>query len=292
MYAPPRNRKWRHNSRSSFGDREGEADAHARLAATLARLFHVSQALEHYEKAAVLYASLGKRQGQAAVLLNRGMLANTLGRYAEAMTGLQQAEVLFTAMHDRRGMASCAINLSAVAIYQEDYPLAEEYARTARTLARTIQIPLFEAAALGNLGEAELHLGALDRAIGYLLEALALRRQQHLPPADSATDLSILVIAYLRAGEMKQARHVTDELLVLVAAKGDTIYDPQLALWAAAQTYRARGQSRRSAELLAQAHVILQEKAVAIPDPESRAAFLQIPYNRQVLDAHENGCWP
>ncbi|NOZ06225.1 MAG: AAA family ATPase [Chloroflexi bacterium] len=276
----------------TIGDREGEAGAHARLGATLARQFQVSPALDHYEKAAALYADLNKRQGQAAVLLNRGMLANTLGRYAEAMNSIQQANTLFTAMHDRRGMASCAINLSAVAIYQEDHSLAEEYAHTARSLAREIQIPLFEAAALGNLGDAELKLGKLDQAIAHLHEALDLRRQQHLSPTDSATDFAILAIACLRAGETNQARRVTDELLELYAAKGDTIYDPQLVLWAAAQTYRALGQRQRSGELLARACAILQERATAIPDPESRAAFLSLPFNRQLLDAHENGRWP
>jgi len=276
----------------AVGDREGEADAHARLGTTLARQFRVSEALAHYDEAAALYAELDKRQGQAAVLLNRGMLANTLGRYAEAINGFQQAEALFTAMRDRRGMASCAINLSAVAIFQEDNRLAEKYARTARSLAREIQTPLFEAAALGNLGEAELRLGKLDQAIAHLHEALALRRQQHLSPADSATDLSILVIAYLRAGETNQARRVTDRLLELYAAKGDTIYDPQLVLWTAAQTYRALGQDERSSELLAQAYAILQKKAAAILDPKSLAAFLTIPNNRRLVDAHENDRWP
>lgn len=276
----------------TIGDREGEADAHARLAATLARLFQVSRALGHYEKATSLYADMGKRQGQAAVLLNRGMLANTLGRYAEAMAGFRQAELLFAAMHDRRGIASCAINLSAVAIYQGDYRLAQEYASAARALAHTIQIPLFEAAALGNLGEAELKLGEPKRAIAHLTAAVALRRQQHLPPEDSATDLSLLTLAHLHAGKMEQARRMADELLELVATKADTIYDPQLALWAAVQTYRARGQSQRGGELLSQANAILQEKAAAIPDPESRAAFLQIPTNRELQQAWEEDIWP
>jgi hypothetical protein len=104
--------------------------------------------------------------------------------------------------------------------------------------------------------------------------------------------MSDLVIAYLRIGNLDAARQATEEMLTLYAACAERLREPQRPLWAAAQTYRALGGNARAAELLAQAHTALQAKAAAIPDPESQAAFRQIPYNREVLAAHERGAWP
>ena len=62
-----------------IGNQEGAADAHARLGATNARLFHIPAARQHYAEAERLYRLLDKRQGQAAVLVNTGPLVHAPG---------------------------------------------------------------------------------------------------------------------------------------------------------------------------------------------------------------------
>jgi tetratricopeptide (TPR) repeat protein len=266
-----------------MGDREGEADASSRLAAIAGRLFQVEEARRHYARAAALYEQVGKRQGQAAVMLNAGMLAGNLGRYGDAEDMFQQAEDLFRSMDDRRGMATAVLNRSAMAIYQQHFATAEEMALRSLELARVIGNPLVEAAALGNVGDAALNLGALDLAIRHLEEALAVRRRLGLPPDESAGDLSLLTLAYLRAGRLQEARRKAEELLEMYGQAGESLPHPQQVLWTVAQVLHAAGDTQRSAQLLRQAHRLLRDKAAAIPDPESRAAFLDLPFNRDLL---------
>jgi len=269
----------------AIGDREGEADAHLRLATVAGRRFQVSEAREHYRQAAELYDLVGKRQGQAAVYLNAGILAVNLGRYDEGIAGFRQAEALFEVLADPRGLAVSAINCSAAAIYQGDWELARQAAQRAQALAHRLGMVFMEAAALGNLGEVALRRGELPEAVDYLRRGLALRGQLGREPGESATDLSLLALALLQQGEHVEARQIAAELVALCAATPDTIPYPQQALWAAAQVYRHLGDRPRATELLARAHAVLEARAAAIPDPESRAAFLAMPFNREIAQA-------
>ncbi|GAB4534573.1 MAG: BTAD domain-containing putative transcriptional regulator [Anaerolineales bacterium] len=268
-----------------IGNREGEADAHTRLATIAARRFQVSEAREHYHQAAELYDLVGKRQGQAAVYLNAGILTVNLGCYDEGIANFYQAEALFEALDDLRGLAVSAINRSAAAIYQGDWEMAWLAAQRAQELTHTAGMTAAEAAALGNLGEIALHRGALPEAVDYLRRGLALRRQLERGPGESAADLSLLALALLQQNEHAEARQVAEELITLCEATPDTIPYPQQALWAAFQVYRALGNKPRAAELLAKAHTVLVARAAAIPDPESRAAFLNMPFNQEIAQA-------
>lgn len=49
-------------------------------------------------------------------------------------------------------------------------------------------------------------------------------------------------------------------------------------------TYRAAGDGHRARELLDQAYRVLEEKAAAIPDAESRATFFHLPFNRELRE--------
>lgn len=276
----------------SIGDREGEADAHTRVASAASRLFHVEEARRHYEQAQGLYALLGNRRGQAAVLVNAGMLAANLGQYAAAITATRRAEQLFKAIKDRRGQTVCLVNIAEHALRQGDYRTALASGARGLRLARTIQSTLLEAYALANLGAAELELGQAAPAIAHMEAGLKLRRAAGQAAVELATDLCDLTVAYLRAGRLPAAQQAADEMLHLLAADAAHMTYPQFILWAAAQTYRALGQPERAQALLVQANQVLREKTAAIPDPESRATFAQLPYNREMLAAAEQDRWP
>jgi hypothetical protein len=76
-------------------------------------------------------------------------------------------------------------------------------------------------------------------------------------------------------------------MLGLLATGADQMTYPQYLLWAAAQAYQAAGETQRAAELLAQAHAALERQGGAIPDPESRATFLQMFFNRDLMAAFQ-----
>jgi predicted ATPase len=272
----------------AIGDREGKADAHARLGAIAARQFQIQSAREHYDRARALYAALEKRQGLAAVLINRAVLASRLGHYAESLDAYAQAETLFQSLNDLRGQVVSALNTSIVNLFQGDYAAAKSAAQRGMEIARAMHAAVMEANALANLGAAERELGELPDAIAHMCAGLAIRRQLD-QPAELGTDLCDLTIAYLRAGDLESARASADEMLALHASAAETMMHPQYILWAAAQTHRALGDTERARTLLAQAHQVFEEKAAAIPDPESRATFAQLPFNRELLDAYAAG---
>ncbi len=277
---------------SSVGDREGEADAHTRVASAASRVFHVEEARRHYEQAEALYAMLGNRRGQAAVLVNAGMLAANLGRYAEAIDASRRAETLFKELDDIRGRTVSLVNISSHSLRQGEYRAARSSGVRALTLARSMGSPMLEAYALANLGAAELELGQSEQAIAHMEAGLGIRREVGQSAVELATDLCDLTIAYLRGGKLSSAQQTADEMLALLAGDAEHMTYPQFILWAAAQTYRALGQEERASELLGASYRALLEKAAAIPDRESRDTFARLPYNRELVGAYERGEWP
>jgi predicted ATPase/DNA-binding SARP family transcriptional activator len=271
-----------------IGDRMGEADAQARLGSAAARAFQVAAARQHYEQAEELYGQLGDRKGQAATVVNAAMLLANLGHYAEALAQDRRAAMLFHWLEDPRGQAVSAINMAWHAMLQGDYGTARDAATHGLELARAMNSPVYEAYALSNLGAAERELGELPAAIEHMQAGMALR-QTLGQTVEYATDLCDLTIAYLRAANISGARQAADEMLGLLAAHPEQMTYPQYLLWAASQAYMAFGETQRAAELLAQAYAALQHKASAIPDYESRATFLQLPFNRELLEAFQRG---
>jgi len=269
-----------------IGDLEGEADALARLGSIAARWFQIRLAREQYQRAAALYGRLGKKQGQAAVLLNAGLLAaNRLGRYAEGLDAFRRAEALFIEMNDVRGQLVCALNIGMTAFLLGDFAEAKVAAQHSLALASEIASPVMQANALANLGAAERELGELAQAIEHMQAGLAIRRSLG-QPADLGTDLCDLTLAYLRAQNLELARRTADELLALEATH-KSMDRPEYIAWVAAQTYRALGDERRARDLLARAYAVLQERAAAIPDEESRTTFLRSRFNREIITAYE-----
>ncbi|MGI8587587.1 MAG: ATP-binding protein [Chloroflexia bacterium] len=276
----------------TIGDREGEADAHGRIAAASTRMFHVEEARAHYKQAELLYTALRNRRGQATVLVNSGMLAANLGRYAEAIEASRRAEKLFADLDDLRGRTVCLINIAQHALRQSDYLVAEAAGVQGLELAGSLKSPVLEAYALANLGAAERELGRLEQAVAHMEAGLEIRRSIRQDPVELATDLCDLTVAYLRAGDLAAAQQTADEMLGILSADPEHMTYPQFILWAAAQTYRALGQTKRANELLAQAYQVLQEKVASIPDAESRETFAHLSYNRELLAAYEAGDWP
>jgi DNA-binding SARP family transcriptional activator len=274
----------------TIGDEEGKADSHLRLGTANARLFHVRAAQEHYREADRGYRLLGRRQGQGAVLINAGFLANWLGQYAEAFSSFQAAETIFRELEDVRGQSISALNLGMVAFYQGDHANARQAAERGLTLARQMGSQVMEANALANLGAAEREAGDLESAIVHMQAGIELRRKVG-QPSELAVDLCDLTVAYLRQSDLAAARRTSAEMLALHDAAPDSMMYPQHILWAAAQTARLAGDDRPARDLFGRAVATLDAKAAAIPDAESRNAFLELPFNRQLRDARSAN-WP
>jgi predicted ATPase len=274
------------------GDREGEADALARLAAVAARLFHITDAQQLYTETEQLYQKLGKRQGQAAIMVNACMLyVGRLGRYAEGLALTRRANSIFCELKDLRGQVVCALNEGLISLYLEDYATSRNASRRGLELAGQIKSQVMEANALANLGAAERELGELDAAIEHMELGLTIRRTLG-QPAELGTDLCDLTVAYCRRGDYVAAQRTVSEMLELYTQSQASMMHPQYILWAAAQTYRAVKDAARAQDLLDQAVTVMHRRAADIPETESRPSYYNLPFNRQILAASQQDVWP
>ena len=274
------------------GDRNGEANAHAYLSMTRARLFDIVPAQEHARQAVALYRSMGNRVYEAAVNLNVATFIVALGLMDQAKSMMEQARAIFQSLNDMRGLALCAINLSLLYQLIEDFATGEAEARLAVTLARQIKNGHLEANALANLASALLWQDKPHEAIPMLNQVLDMRRHQGGQETSISEELRDLALAYLKAGDLDQARSTVEDVLALQAKFDYTLTREQFNLWTAALVYRACGEQKRSRQMLQQALERVQSLAKSIPDDATRSAFLDMSYNRYILDAYHRDIWP
>ncbi|MFZ6026649.1 MAG: ATP-binding protein [Chloroflexota bacterium] len=278
----------------TVGDRNGEADALALLAAVSARTFNVTQAGEYYIQAEQLYHAIGKRQGQAAVMVNRCLLlVGRLGLYEDGLDLIRRAAKMFRLLEDVRGQTVCAVNEGLIALYLGQYESAYTASRRGLELARQMNSRVMEANALANLGSAERELGRLDDAIVHMEAGLNTRRELG-QPADLGTDLCDLTVTYCRKGDTTAMQRSCAEMLALYEQAQDAMMHPQYILWAAAQVYSHTGEKARAGEFLAQAYAVLQQKSadMAANSPVAENNYLRLPFNRQIIAAYERNEWP
>lgn len=272
------------------GDRTLEADAHQVRAVCSARLARLSEARAHYRVAASIYHDLEHPQGQAAVALNRGLLDLRLGDHDAAAERLARAATLFAQLGDGRGETLCVLNGASALLYGARYAQAREAALKALGLARAANNDLLEASALSNLGDAERHLGANCQAIEHLCQAVAIEKRLERE-ASMANALCDLALAYLAEGQLDDAARAADELLELLAKRGDGLLHPQQVAWVAARVRRAQGREPEAHQLLRTAADRLEALTAAIDEDGARHAFLAMEFNREIAAAAA-GRWP
>jgi tetratricopeptide (TPR) repeat protein len=276
----------------SLGDREGEADALARIATALARLGRHDEARKHNVAAAAIFESIGKRQGLAIAKLNIGLISCRLGVLGTAIEHFEGSAELFREIQDVRGQAVCAINVSCLRLRMGNAAQAKADAKRALRLSRKMNHAVYEAEALANLGAAERDLGELDAAIEHM--RLGLSRQLETGRiSDRVNDLADLALAYFLNGELPAAVAAIGE--VISAAQGtaaDVSLWPQNLYWIAARIYRAAGRDAEWPALLTSARTIMNERAEALADQGERGAFFELPLNREIEDAYNGKDWP
>jgi DNA-binding SARP family transcriptional activator len=267
-----------------LGDRESEAASRARIAVSAAWLELFDEAVTEFSSALETYASIGHRRGLATTLTNKVLLAMRLGLFDEAKDLIARSNELIEVVRERRTFVANAVNMSFINLHLGDASTAKNFAARALADAREIDFPVFEAAALANLGNAERVLGAHDEAIAHMTAGITIRRQVQ-EAGDFADDLSDLALAYVQAGRLDDARDVADELSAIASKSLDGAFWPQYILWVLSRVYLACGDRRRAADAAAKAVSALDEFAAKIGQPATRKAFLAIDINRDILAA-------
>jgi DNA-binding SARP family transcriptional activator len=262
-------------------DREAEGTSRGRLAVTSAWLGDYDTALREFDRALDTFESIGNKRGLALTHTNRTLLLMRLGLFAEALQSIERSNSLFEIAHERRTIVANQVNASFVRLQMGDPQAAKALAESALTAAREIAFPLFEAAALANLGNAERALGQPSRAIEHMLAGIAIRAPLQ-DEGDYADDLADLTLAYAEAGLGSAALGSAERLSAIGATAFEGALWPHYIWWAIGQGLAAGEEHERAREATARARTELERFAVGIRDDLTRAAFLSVPISLRV----------
>jgi tetratricopeptide (TPR) repeat protein len=264
-------------------DRENEAASRGRLAAAAAWLADFRTALREFDLTLKAYESIGNKRGIAVTHTNRALVLMRLGLFEEALVSIERSNALFEVVNEQRTVVANQVNASFVRLQLGDAPAAKDLALSALAAAREIAFPVFEAAALANLGNAERTLGELDAAIEHMETGIALRRPIQ-DPRDFVDDLADLTLTYAAAGRSAEALATAEELASIGQASFEGAFWPHYVRWAMAQGFAAGGASVLAGLAAAQARDELQRFAEQIEDGRTRSAFLSVPINRRIAE--------
>ncbi|MEO6836222.1 MAG: AAA family ATPase [Candidatus Tumulicola sp.] len=262
-------------------DREGEAASRGRLAVTAAWLADYGLALREFDLALETYESIGHKRGLAVTHTNRALLLMRLGLFDEALISIGRSNAFFETVQEKRTIVANEVNASFVRLQLGDAPAAKALAASALLAAREIAYPIFEAAALANLGNAERALGDLDAAIGHMEAGIAIRRPIQ-EPRDFVDDLADLTLAYVSAGQNEAALATAQEMRAIGAAPLRGAFWPHYVWWATAQGLTAGGAHAEARHAAMRARAELQSFAQGIQDARTRETFLSLPLNATI----------
>jgi tetratricopeptide (TPR) repeat protein len=155
--------------------------------------------------------------------------------------------------------------------------------------SRTGDYLLVEASTYENIAVAEFLLGDLKAAIEHGEHGLVLRSQSQ-SESWVGTALADLALCYAGLGDMETARARIDRMLSAEQYTLGTEW-PQACHWAAARILHACGEGKRAAELLGRAKASLDEMLAQL-EPARHERYLNVYWNREIVDASERGVWP
>ena len=158
-------------------DRLGEADSFRNMGAVQHLTGDYKAALESLTQALKLYRYLASRPGQADALRNLGIVQHLTQDYPSATSSLTQALDLYRDVGDRHGEIEALNDLGDLMLDSFGVAKAHPHHESARTTAKTINVPLEEARALEGLGRCDLAEGHTVQGGKYLRQALAIYQE-------------------------------------------------------------------------------------------------------------------
>jgi predicted ATPase/DNA-binding SARP family transcriptional activator len=274
-----------------LGDRPAEAQAHGRLAVTLAVAgSDYAQARDHFGTASSIHRECGNLAGSAGQILNRALLEMKLGFFERASAATEKATELFERAGDERGRVGCLNNVVFLRAFTGDVGAARRAAELGLQIARDHGFGLFEASIVENLAFAEASAGNYARAIELAEPSFELRSRSESEVWSSMT-IAGLAIWHAALGDLPAARDAVRRLLADEDAIKRSTDWPSYCYWAAAQVSQLEGDRAEAARMLERARRLMLATANEL-DPDDREQFLAIPWHPDVARAFETGTWP
>ena len=242
-----------------------------------------ARSIELLEEAHAVHRDADAPDGVGLVL---AQLATTLfnqGRYREARTYLEQALPIFRASGYKYRLAAATGNLGTIVVMEGELGTARRLLTEGLRLSEEIRDGEGTGLTQGMLGELYRRVGDLDRAEGYLRDALATAHQIDFAflASDSLVSLALVAVEREHHGE---AERLADEALAHARRGGSSLYEARALL--------ARGTALLRAERLADAEEALQVSLnladeIGVPNlvVEARAGLALAALRRGDLDA-------
>ncbi len=265
----------------TINDLEGEAASRGRLAVTAAWLADYETSLREFDLALQAYESIGNKRGLAVTHTNRALPLMRLGLLREALTSIERSNAYFETVQEARTVVANQVNASFVTLQLGDAATAKTFASAALATAQEISYPVFEAAALANLGNAERALGELDAAIEHMNAGISIRRPIQ-EARDFVDDLADLTLAYVGAERIDDALATARELKQLAESNLAGAFWPHYVWWAIARGLATAGAQAEAAAAATRARTELKAFADSITDLKTRRAFLAVPINERI----------
>jgi predicted ATPase/class 3 adenylate cyclase len=130
-------------------------------------------AIPHLRAAQALFREVGDVTFEVGFLTNCAVAIGEAGRTREALALLEEAMTRAASVGDRAGHSLARLNLGCFLLEEGRAREAREHLLAAGRMGRQLGQRLLEGTALGELGRAELALGALEEAWARLSEAVS-----------------------------------------------------------------------------------------------------------------------
>jgi predicted ATPase/DNA-binding SARP family transcriptional activator len=268
---------------AAIGHVEGEALAYRYLGEAAAWQLNVVRARDFLERAKHTFEKIGNRYQSYCVLADYGILATFVGRFHDAEAALTKALQTAIDLEYGFGVATGYVNLANCLNRSGQFQRARSSAEKALELYSALGTAAAMPVTLVNLGVAQRGCGDEELALATFGRAAALLGPEtgdHL----SAEVLSQLALSQLRAGRRQACAETMERLMPLLDAVAAGFETMTNVYAAAIAVLRGLGRSAEAEALASRAYELMQKHLRAIPDKESRLAFLNVAVHRVLLE--------
>jgi DNA-binding SARP family transcriptional activator/tetratricopeptide (TPR) repeat protein len=275
------------------GDRRTEAEGHHSMANALNFLrVRRAEAREHLRVAEQIFEELGEHVDTARSLVMTAMHQCATGDTAGARAACARAMQLY-ALHPppARLKITALLTYGISEILSGDGVAGKAYVLEALELSRAMGFRLLEAAALGNLADAEAANGEYAAAIDSLERSLETWGQTEAAERNRGIHSSQLALWLAALGDLAAAREHARRALEREATFDKISFWPQACYWSLAQAFRACGDAAEAASALDKAYTLTRAGLEDL-DAAEREHFLSLPWHRDLIPAFERDEWP
>jgi tetratricopeptide (TPR) repeat protein len=262
--------------------RVGDLDAEGRAHGALSYVAHwrgdAAGMREHSDLALAVFERIGNSRALGVTVVNRGTLEFELGRIEEALRFWERAGSISASVGAHDGVATATLNRAEAELVRERFEAAAAFGGEALEAAQATGEERFIAEAFVVLGTAKCALGKGKAGLRDLREGIARRRAaggaRSLPH-----ELSYLVEALVRAGDLGAASEAADELAALDIAKARFPARIHLVLGA---FHDAAGDAPAARRHFEQGRRLLRARLAGL-DPADANAYRALPFSRALL---------